>query len=213
MRLYLSSYRLGNHPEKLLELLGKGRRTALIFNAADIKPVSERVASVQNDLNELKALGLNPFEVDLRAFFEDPTGLREILSNADLIWVRGGNSFVLLRAMHYSGAGNIIKELLDQDAVVYGGFSAGIDLLVPNLHGVELVDDMHVTPAGYSPEVIWEGLGILPFALAPHYQSDHPESVEIDKVIDYMISHHMPFIALRDGEVLMINSGVQMVVS
>lgn len=212
MRLYLSSYRLGNHPEALLGLLGASRRTALIFNAADLKEPAERSASVQNDLLELKTLGLNPFEVDLRQYFGQPHGLATVLAGADLIWVRGGNCFVLRRALHHSGADDIITDLLTRDAVVYGGFSAGIDMLVPNLRGVELVDDPHQVPPGYAPEIIWDCLDLLPYFIAPHYKSDHPESADIDKTVDYMIDHHMPFIALRDGEAIVIKGAKQRIV-
>jgi len=59
-----------------------------------------------------------------------------------------------------------------------------------------------VVPAGYDPELRWDGLGILPYCLLPHYKSDHPESAGIDQTLEYMVDHHLPFKALRDGEVL-----------
>ena len=205
MRLFLSSYRLGHHPQALLQLLGPGRRTAVIFNAADYKDPSERAESLAGDLQELRELGLDPFEVDLRAYFHHEPGLEVILSQVDLIWVRGGNCFILRRALKQSGADDLIKELLLRDAVVYGGFSAGIDMLAPSLEGVELVDDPHLVPDGYDPEIVWDCLGLLPFSVAPHYKSDHPESAQIADTIEYMIEHHLPFIALKDGQALVID--------
>ena len=68
----------------------------------------------------------------------------------------------------------ILKELLLNDALAYGGYSAGIDLLTPSLHGSEEVDDPNAIPEGYQSEIIWDGLNLLPYSVAPHYRSDHP---------------------------------------
>jgi len=42
------------------------------------------------------------------------------------------------------------------------------------------------------------------YALVPHYKSDHKESNDIDRTITYMIDNKIPFKALRDGEVIII---------
>jgi dipeptidase E len=213
MRLYLSSFRNGNKPEKLLELLGDGRRTAVIFNAVDFKTEADRAADYAAEAERLKSIGLEPTEIDLRQYSGKLAGLKETLERFDLVWVRGGNVFVLRRAFKQSGADEVIAELLGQDAVAYGGYSAGVDILQPHLHGIELVDPPDVVPDGYDKEVIWECLGILPYCVAPHYKSDHPESADVDKTVAYYIENHIPFIALRDGEAIVINGESEEVVS
>src|SRR3989344_882968 len=40
MRLYLSSFKIGNHPEKLVELTGSSKNAVVILNALDYKPES-----------------------------------------------------------------------------------------------------------------------------------------------------------------------------
>ena len=40
MRMYLSSFRLGNKPEALQELVGADRRAAIVMNALDNFPTS-----------------------------------------------------------------------------------------------------------------------------------------------------------------------------
>ena len=40
-------------------------------------------------------------------------------------------------------------------------------------------------PEGYNTETIWEGLGFVEFSIAPHYRSEHPESEDIEKVVQY----------------------------
>jgi dipeptidase E len=164
-------------------------------------------------MTDLKNIGLEPVDLDLRNYFGKSNELKQALSNFDLVWVKGGNAFVLRRAFHLSGADEIIKELLANDAIVYGGYSAGVDMLTPSLHGTELVDNPNVIPEGYDPEIIWECLNILPYAVAPHYKSDHPESADVDKSVKYLIDNHMPFMALRDGEVIVRNGSVEKVIN
>ncbi len=212
MRLYLSSFRNGNKPDELLRLLGGGRRTAVINNAQDLLSADDRAEKLADEIDRLKSIGLDPAELDLRMYFDKPDGLKEALSGFGLIWVRGGNCFVLRRAFKRSGADKLIKELLVEDKVAYGGYSAGIDMLTPSLHGAELVDDPDVVPAGYEKDIVWQCLGLVPYAIAPHYKSDHPESAAIDKSIVYLTDNHMPFIALRDGEAIVVNGSVQTVV-
>jgi dipeptidase E len=212
MRLYLSSFRNGNRPDELLKLLGEGRRTAVIFNAADYKSDADRATGYIEEAERLKNIGLEPTEIDLRHYFAKPDGLKKTLSEYDLIWVRGGNVFVLRRAFKQSGADVVIKNLLEDDAIVYGGYSAGVDILQPHLHGIELVDPPNIVPEGYDAEVIWECLSLLPYCVAPHYKSDHPESADVDKVVAYYIENHVPFIALCDGEAIVVDGNTRKVV-
>ncbi len=213
MRLYLSSFQNGNKPEELLKLLGDGRRTALIFNAQDWKTIEDRAESILEEAERLQSIGLEPDEVDLRNYFGNPDALQAKLSRFDLIWVRGGNVFVLRRAFKQSGADVVIRKLLNDDALVYGGYSAGVDILQPHLHGIELVDNPNDVPEGYDPEIVWDCLGLLPYCVAPHYKSNHPESAAIDKSIEYYIQEHIPFVALHDGEAIVINGEDQKIVS
>ena len=209
MRLYLSSFRNGNQPHELLKLTKDGRRTAVIFNATDFKSEVERAIDYAAETERLQSIGLEPTEIDLRQYFGKPDELKQELLKYDLIWVRGGNVFILRRAFKQSGADNVIKELLTNDIIAYGGYSAGIAILQPHLHGIELVDEPDVVPEGYNPEVIWECLDLLPYCIAPHYKSDHPESADIDKVVEYYTENHIPFTTLRDGEAIVIDGDTQ----
>jgi dipeptidase E len=205
MRLYLSSYRIGNHAQKLLELLGSGRRVGIIANAVDNVSSENRLEYRRNTYNihdVFKEMGLAPHEIDLRRYFDKKDNLKEELKKYDLIWVNGGNCFLLRRAMEYSGFGDIITDMLEKDEVVYGGFSAGICLLGPTLKGIELCDEAEKISEGYSPEIIWDGLNLIPYSIAPHYRSDHSESPMIENVVAYFDEHSMPYYALRDGDVL-----------
>lgn len=197
-----------------MHLLKGGRKVAAIFNAVDFLDPEQRKNSAQQELERLRSLDLDYTEIDLRTYFDEAhkSELQNKLNEYDAVWMRGGNCFILRRALRQSGADEIIKTMLNTDSIVYGGYSAGIDMLTPSLHGAELVDDPNLIPDGYSRNIVWECLGILPFAVAPHYKSDHPESADIDKSVEYMVDNHIPFIALRDGEAIVIEGENQRVV-
>lgn len=202
MKLYLSSYRLGDDPQKLVPLLSENKKAAVIMNATDDDPEEIRKEKLQREFDDLIPLGITPEEVDLRDYFGKKEELREKISPFGMVWIRGGNTFILRRAMAYSGFGEIIKEKVTDKDFVYAGYSAGICILAPSLKGLDIVDDPHLVPDGYQSEVIWEGLGLVDHAFAPHYKSDHPESVDVDKEVEYMTKNNIPFKTVRDGEVI-----------
>ncbi len=213
MRLYLSSFRVGRRPDELLRLLGGRTRAAVIANAVDFKGAGERAESVARELSDLAALGLDPVEVDLRAYFDGGMA-PHALDEFDLLWVRGGNAFILRRALRLSGADEIVLRLLADDVLVYAGYSAGPVILGESLRGFERVDPADVVPAGYPPATpIWEGLGVLPYAVVPHYKSDHPESAAIDDVIDALVAGDVEFVTLRDGDVIVRDGASETILS
>ena len=109
--------------------------------------------------------------------------------------------------MRASGFEDAITEMVKNNEIVYGGFSAGACVVTPTLHGVELCDDPSVVPEGYDSEVIWEGLGLVPYSIAPHYRSPgHPETELIEGVVEYFKEHEMEYRALRDGEAITVNT-------
>ena len=83
----------------------------------------------------------------------------------------------------------------------YAGYSAGICVLSPNLAGIELVDPPDVIPEGYEASIIWDGLKLVPYAFAPHYQSNHRESELIDDVVSFYESEEIEYVTLKDGAV------------
>jgi dipeptidase E len=174
----------------------------VVVNAIDHYAPDARARRVEAECADLRALGFEPEELDLRACFDDPAGLEARLRSAGLVWVRGGNAFVLLRAARRSRLDRVLPRLLRDDALVYGGYSAAIALLSPDLHGVELVDPPGAVPAGYPDEAPWEALGVLPYVVAPHFRSDHPESADVERLVAHYVDHHRLFVALRDGEVI-----------
>jgi len=202
MKLYLSSYHLGDKANQLSSLFSN-KKVALISNALDFSTdIDRRKKSTETELKDLKSVGLNPEEIDLRTYFGNENKLRSKISEFGGVWLRGGNSFVLLRAIKYSGFDNIIRSFIKNDSFVYAGYSAGICVATPSLKGIELVDDPHIIPDGYKDKKIWEGMSLVNYSIAPHYNSNHPESKLINKSVEYFIREKMLFKALKDGDVI-----------
>jgi len=206
MRLYLSSYKFGNYTEELVKLSSDNKRVGVIMNAVDWSNDKERVVKSLNDhLKILQSLGFDPEQIDLRNYFNKKEELKKHLSDFSMVWVYGGNTFVLKRAYEKSGFGEIIKDMILKNEIIYAGFSAGVVILSESLKGLEIVDDPLIVPEGYKSDFSWDGLGILDYNIAVHYKSDHPESADIDKEIEYCEKNNIPYKTLSDGEVIVIN--------
>lgn len=197
----------------MLPLIKGDKKTAIIMNAQDNVLPERRSERLQEEIERLTKLGLQPEELDLRNFFGKTDELKEYIRQFDYFWVRGGNVFLLRRAYKQSGFDNLLVELLRNDKVAYGGFSAGICILAPSLKGIEIVDPKDDVSEGYDKAVVWDGLGVLEYAIAPHYKSDHPESADIDKCVDYFKENGIPYKTLRDGEAIVIDGGDGKIVS
>ena len=207
MKLYLASYRLGEYPEKfkaVLESVTKNKKVALIINALDFtNNYFELTKSVQRDERDITSLGLLVEQIDLREYFQKPEKLKEKMQEFGSVYVRGGNVFILRRAFYESGFDKILMELSKKTDFLYAGFSAGACILSPTLTGLEYVDDPEIDPPEYQAGVrIFEGLGLIPFSIAPHFRSDHPESQKINTVVDYFLNNTVVFLALKDTDVI-----------
>lgn len=204
MKFYLSSFRLGSCPEKLAELFSSNKKIAVIANAMDFVSNKDRYDSVKQEINDLSSLDLSPEEIDLRNYFGKENELKEKIFYYGGVWVRGGNTFVLRKAMSQSGFDKIIKEKVKDPNFIYSGYSAGICILSKTLRGLEIVDDPNRTPQGYKTDIIWDGIDVINFSIAPHYQSNHPESHLVDQLVEYFKKNNIPFKTLRDGKVIII---------
>jgi dipeptidase E len=191
VRLLLASSR----PELPAEFAAPGSRVAVILNAQDRAGRRARRHAVGEESEHLTGAGHRPFELDLRGFDRGHSGLTAALQEADLIWVAGGNVFVLRDAMHHSGFDVALRHL--EHGLIYAGWSAGACVCGLTLRGLELVDEL---PRGLEP--IWEGLRLVDFAIVPHHRSEPPLGTEVERVISYWETHGTPYRALRDGETI-----------
>jgi dipeptidase E len=204
VKLYLSSYRLGSHPEALRELVGEDGQVGLIFNALDVYG-KDRLRILPREIDDLASLGFQGEELDLREYF-DFDGLRRRLLTFDLLWVVGGNTFALARAMTHARFNEAIAEPLHRDDIVYAGYSAGTCVTAVDLAGIHLMDDPDAIADGHPPGLAAYTLGWLPYRVVPHWHSDHPESAAADRAVAYLLDTGLPFRTLKDGEAIVISS-------
>ncbi|MEU1985464.1 Type 1 glutamine amidotransferase-like domain-containing protein [Nocardia sp. NPDC019395] len=170
MRLFLSSYRFGDHFDVFAELAGAPGPVAVIGNACDAWPQA-RAGAMTSELVPLRRLGYTPRELDLREYIGRPAELARELTQYPVVWVRGGNTFVLRAQFARSGADRVLPDLLAADTFLYAGYSAGACLLSPDLYGMETADDPDEVPPTCGIEPLWSGLGLIDRPIVPHIDS------------------------------------------
>ncbi|MGY4101306.1 Type 1 glutamine amidotransferase-like domain-containing protein [Nocardia sp. R16R-3T] len=204
MRLFLSSYRFGGHYDRLAALVGEPGRVAVIPNACDAWPAAW-AAAVTSDMTPLRKLGYTPEVLDLREFVGRATELETTLAKYPLVWVRGGNTFVLRAQFARSGADFVLPKLLDADALVYAGYSAGACLLTPDLRGLESADDPAEVEPACGIEPLWDGLGLVDHRIVAHLDSaTDPDGISAALAARYRaegIAHW----ALTDNDVVVVD--------
>lgn len=205
MKLYLSSYKLGNNIDELKKWIEeKGNKIILIPNSRDIYEDGERLRSgINKDAEMLRELGFDVEIISLKKYFGNSKQLEIDFANYHAFFVIGGNSFALRKAMQLSGFDEYLKKQVNNPNFLYSGYSAGICVLSPSLLGLNLVDEP-LNPYNNN-EVIYEGIGLLDYVPVPHYKSDHPESEAVDDVVKYMLENNIKYQPLRDGEVIVVD--------
>lgn len=203
MKFYLSSYEIGNETEKLKKLVSKNRigyiPNARDFTGADPDRVIKRN---QKDMSSLSELSLKVEMLNLQNYFNKKEELNNKIKELGAIFISGGNVFVLRQAMKLSGLDEILQNLKDKD-FLYAGYSAAGCVLGDNLSGMDIVDPLD-TPYKEQEEIIWEGLNLIDFRFIPHWNSDHAESSDIDKEIEFCKENKIEYKAIRDGDVIII---------
>jgi dipeptidase E len=186
-------------------MAGSNTRVALILNAGDLWGDQAHAYRVMEQTEMFAETGMDVADVDLREYVDRQAALERCLRTYGSVWVAGGNTFVLRRAMYDSGFDRIITRMLEDDAIAYGGYSAGICVLAASLKGLHLVDDPAEVEQAFHREAIWDGLGVLPYTPVPHYQSAHMESEIVDRVVSYLKLKGMAYKTLRDDEAIVID--------
>ncbi|NNH70306.1 type 1 glutamine amidotransferase-like domain-containing protein [Nocardia uniformis] len=204
MRLFLSAYRFGAHYDRLLGLVGAPGRVAVIANACDAWP-SAWASAVTSDLVPLRRLGFEPEVVDLRDYIGQAAELERVLVGFPLVWVRGGNTFVLRAQFARSGADLIFARLLAADAFVYAGYSAGACVMTPDLYGLESMDDPAEVRSACGTEALWDGLGLVDHRIVPHLDSPtDPEGLSRKLAREYRLAG-VPHWALTDDDAVIVD--------
>ena len=210
MKLYLSSQHMGSASHVLLEMIGDKKRVGVIANAIDMSDGRHRADRLQKEEARLNKLGLETEELDLREYFGDSKTLKDRLKQFGMVWVRGGNVYILVRAMEQSGFSKVASEMIRNDSLVFGGYSAATIVAAPDLLGSELIDDPHEIPFGYQEQAPpMKALGLIDHYIACHYESKQPWAKNVPDYVDYITKERKDILKLRDGEVYIINGDVE----
>ncbi len=205
MKLYLSSIGIPA-TEELVTLLGKpfnNTSVALIPNAKDYYSKRAWEFTINSRIEYMKGIGFNIEVVDLKDYTKGSI-LKSKLSNYDLIWAMGGNTFMLRYEMQRSGFDEIIKELLDQ-GVTYGGDSAGALVAGLSINGIESADEPE-----FAEEVVNSGTGIVPFSILPH--TDNPEFLEVVPIFR-KLHQDEEVIELKDSQAVIFENGMHRIIN
>lgn len=117
--------------------------------------------------------------------------MESILREAKLVYIPGGNTFLLNHRLHISGLMPYLKKKTQAGLPVVA-FSAGAILCGPNILTSK---DMNSVGTPY-----FDGLGLVSFNVKPHYPLDEAgQSVMDDWLGDYSFFHDNPIVMLSDN--------------
>lgn len=135
------------------------------------------------------------------------TGIHEFknpevaVTNAEAIFVGGGNTFILTNQLYKNNLINILRDAV-QNGTPYLGTSAG-----SNICGLTIknTNDM---PIVYPPS--FKALSLVPFNINPHYLDPIPNSKHMGetretRIKEFHVYNTHPVIGLREGSWLHVN--------
>ncbi len=120
------------------------------------------------------------------------TEMEAILRKAHVLYIPGGNTFLLNHRLHVSGLHVYLRKKL-QAGLPLVAFSAGAVLCGPNIITSR---DMNLIPTPY-----FNGLTLLPFNLHAHYNEDEYKDGWLS---DFHVFQPNPVILLEDGAYLRV---------
>ena len=177
-----------------LKLFFRGVKTILFIPFARPSGISyEDYAKIANDA--FKKIG-----IEVKGIYEYKNS-KEAISNAEGIFVGGGNTFVLVNELYVQNLMNILKDAINS-GTPYLGTSAG-----SNIAGISMMttNDM---PIVYPPS--YDTLGSIPININAHYldpdpNSTHKGETRETRLKEFHVYNKIPVIGLREGSWLKVN--------
>lgn len=149
-------------------------------------------------VERMKELKFNFEIIDLAG--KNETALLDALSEKDLIYVQGGNTFYLLKYIRESGFEKVIKDLLEK-GVVYAGASAGAYVACPTIETAVWSDTQHFDRCGVTD---FTAMNLYPSLIKAHCTDELKE-----KIKPFIEKSKYKVDLLSDGEALVVtNEGV-----
>jgi len=159
-------------------------------------PLASLYAEKWLEDNERAFKGLAQLET-INAELMTQKEIEEIIRRASLVYIPGGNTFLLNHRLHVSGVMQFLKKKI-QAGLPLVGFSAGMVLCGPNILTSK---DMNTVETPH-----FDGLAVSSFNFLAHYPLDsHGQSVQDEWLADYHFFHDNPIIMLSDGAYVRVN--------
>src|SRR5262245_2551691 len=145
-------------------------------------------------------LGEMGYTVESAHATRDP---QRAIDDTDVIFVGGGNTFRLLKALQDLELLEPIRRKIKTGAH-YIGSSAGSNVAGPT---IKTTKDMPIVqPRSF------DSLGLVPFQISPHFQDADPNSIHMgetqeERILQFLEENPTPVVGIREGAWLLIEAG------
>lgn len=159
-------------------------------------PLASLYAEKWREYNKTAFNGLARLE-EINAELMTQKEIENIIREAALVYITGGNTFLLNHRLHVSGVIPYLKKKI-QNGLPVVGVSAGMIVCGPNILTARDMNTVETPHFG--------GLNETPFNFFPHYDKDaYGQSVQDDWLGDYHFFHDNPVIMLCDGSYVKVD--------
>lgn len=202
MKLFLTSSCITeNLREIFLKHFGKDPRYSKCYFIPTATDPDESKFYTCKSMDDLSQIGFNPIWYTLK--YKTKKLIQKELSDADIVWVGGGNTFYLLDMARKVGFLDVVTDLVQNKAVAYGGISAGTILMSNNIisAGWEPYGDLNdVKLQNLS------ALGFINFTSVVHYNKEQNEIIDKYKTKDEIVY------TIPDGGMIIVDGeGIELV--
>ena len=189
--LYGRGY-LDHAEEAIRDALGNARRI-LFFPFA----LHDRDSYAAKAIARFSAMG---YEMSSAHTAKNPDSA---VAEADGIFIGGGNTFRLLKALQDLGFIEPVRRRIREGAP-YIGSSAGSNVAGPT---IKTTKDMPIVqPRSF------EALGLVPFQISPHFQDPDPDSTHMgetqeERIVQFLEENETPVLGMREGAWVRASTG------